>query len=66
MKRAQIDEGVDQSILIGDGFLIAEFRAFDSQSFGLRIDAFSSGSLFEDLLVLVRLAVKLVAQASAD
>ena len=66
MKCAQIDEGIDQGILISDGLVVAEFRAFDAQGLGLRIDAFSSGSLFENLLVLVRLTVKLVAQASAN
>jgi len=66
MKGAQVNQNINQSILVSDGLSIAEFGAFDTEFLGLGIDAFSGGALFVDLFVRFTVAVKLVADASAD
>ncbi len=39
MQGTGVDEDVDEGILVGDGLLIAEFRAFDAELDGLGVDA---------------------------
>ena len=62
---SEIDEDVGEGILVGDGAAIAQFGAFDTKFFGLRVDAFGGGALFVDFFVFFALAVKLVTDASA-
>jgi len=39
LQEAQVDEDVDQRVPVGDGVLVTEVRAFDTQRDGLGVDA---------------------------
>ena len=45
LQEAQVDEGVDQGILVGDGGAIAEMRPFDAEGERLGVDALVGGPL---------------------
>ena len=62
----QVDENIDEGVEISDSLLVAKFRPFNTQSFGLRIDAFRSGALGVKSFIVVRVAVKLITKACPD
>jgi hypothetical protein len=63
LRRAQVQQHVDQGVLVGDRPLVAQFRALDAQIQRLTVDAFTDGALVEDRQVLLARAVKLPADA---
>lgn len=64
VESAEVNQHINQSIEIGDGLLVTEFRAFDAELFSLGIDAFTGGTLVVKGFVIITLTVELVAEAS--
>lgn len=60
LQGAQIDHHIDERVEVGDGLAIAQFRALDTEGFGLRIDSLRSLTLVIDLLVDFALSVDLM------
>lgn len=59
----QVYQHIDQGIVIGDGSAIAQLGAFNTQGYGLAVDALGSGALFVDPLVDLAVAVELITNA---
>ena len=66
LQETQVDQEVDQRVVIGDGWAVAQMRTFDAEGHRLRVDALDGGALSIDGLVFLAVTVEGVAQASAD
>ncbi len=66
LQRAQVDQDVGQSIPIGNRLAVANFGPFDAEFDCLAVDAFGSGTLRVNGLVLLSLAIQGIAKARAD
>ena len=66
LQEVQIDQNVDERILIGDGFAVAQMRTLNAQVDRLCVDAFQGGALVISELIGLTVTVKGVAQARAD
>ena len=65
LEGVQVNQDIGQGIVIGNGRAIAQFGAFDAESYRLAVDAFGSGALLVNGLELLALSIHLVAQTSA-
>jgi len=60
MKQAQVDEGVNQRVQVGNGAPIAKVRAFNAQRKSLAVDPLNCRALAVDILVSLALSVESV------
>lgn len=66
LQRAQVDQGIDQRVEVGDSGSIAQFGSFDAQVGGLRVDPFGSCPLLVERFVEFAIPIQLVANAGTD
>jgi hypothetical protein len=61
VEEAQVDEGVDQRVQVGDGTAVPQMRPFNAKLKRLTVNALNRGSLAIQIFVCLAVSIKGVA-----